>query len=84
MSVKACPNFHQACAQNIAFHVRHFDATRLALRISGQLGGANLTTSPRRQQPQQKRSIHVERKPGNSVFVDRAFVILTLPPLRTE
>ena len=45
-----------------------FDATgRRALWTSGQLGTADLTTSPQAQQQQQKRSIHMVHKPVNSV-----------------
>ena len=45
-----------------------FDATgRRALWTSGQLGQADLTTSPQAQQQQQKRSIHMVHKPVNSV-----------------
>ncbi len=45
-----------------------FDAAdRGPLWISGQLGCADLTTSPQAQQHQQKRSIHVLHKPDNLI-----------------
>ncbi len=48
--------------------MNRFDATgRGALWINGQLGAADLTTSPQAQQPQQKRSIDALPKPVNSV-----------------
>ena len=51
-----------------AGRVIRFDATgRSDLWTSGQLGSADLTTSPQAQQPQQKRSIHMVHKPVNSV-----------------
>ena len=43
-----------------------------ALWTSGQLGTADLTTSPQAQQQQQKRSIHMVHKPVNSVCYRQA------------
>ena len=60
-----------------------FDATgRRALWTSGQLGTADLTTSPQAQQQQQKRSIHMVHKPVNSVCyrqVWRQFLGIAMP-----